>query len=113
MTPPWPVFNDSYLEPGADVCMDFELKDGLNSDSSLGSNGGSVWKVIPEQGVTWRNCEEVRTDVWAPAPSYGLRWVKDAGGAGGDRGLSALVPTWQHHGQLFQPTRIRSVIQET
>lgn len=42
MTPLWLVFNDSYLESGADVCVDFKLKDELKSDSSLGSNDGNV-----------------------------------------------------------------------
>lgn len=42
VTPLWLVFNDSYLESGADVCVDFKLKDELKSDSSLGSNDGNV-----------------------------------------------------------------------
>lgn len=39
-------------------------------------------------GETVKN---IRTDVQAPTPSYGLRGVEDAGGAGGEGGLSALA----------------------
>lgn len=39
-------------------------------------------------GETVKN---IRTDVRAPTPSYGLRGVEDAGGAGGEGGLSALA----------------------